>query len=96
MAYNPFVKSDDAKYIPECHIVSGDGKILATIGPENKSVPDFGASYYCENFRDEKLKINDDRKIKLTFSDFTDINTCILLTVRVNDVKKGSSISDYN
>ena len=41
-----------------------------------------------EGFRDEKLKINDDRKVKLTLSDFKDRrNMMILLTVRMNDMK---------
>jgi hypothetical protein len=43
---------------------------------------------YCENFRDDLLKINDDRKIKMTLSDFTDPETLILMTVRVSDSKK--------
>ena len=38
------------------------------------------------DFRDEKLKINDDRKVKLTLSDFNEKDTMILLTVRANDL----------
>ena len=41
---------------------------------------------FCSDFRDEKLKINDDRKVKLTLSDFNDKDTMIILTVRANDV----------
>lgn len=41
-----------------------------------------------ENFRDEHLKINDDRKVRLTLSDFKDKrDVMLLLTVRMNDVK---------
>ena len=41
---------------------------------------------FCSDFRDDKLKINDDRKVKLTLSDFTAKDTMILLTVRAFDV----------
>ena len=37
---------------------------------------------FCDNFRDDKLKINDDRKVKITLSDFDEKDTMILLTVR--------------
>ena len=61
---------------------------MATINPTNKSESQFGASVYCDNFRDERLKINDDRKVKLTLSDFKDENVMILLTLKTNDIKK--------
>ena len=41
---------------------------------------------FCDNFRDDKLKINDDRKVKLTLSDFDEKDTMILLTVRAFDL----------
>lgn len=53
---------------------------------------------YCENFRDENLKINDDRKIKFSLSeleDNKDPHTCVFLMVRVNDGKKTQS-NHYN
>ena len=41
-----------------------------------------------DNFRDEHLKINDDRKVRITLSDFKDRrDMMILLTVRMNDLK---------
>lgn len=41
-----------------------------------------------DNFRDDHLKINDDRKVRLTLSDFKDRrDMMILLTVRVNEQK---------
>lgn len=41
-----------------------------------------------DNFRDDHLKINDDRKVRLTLSDFKDRrDMMILLTVRMNDLK---------
>lgn len=70
VADNPFVKSDTPKFIPECYIISGNGELIAKIGPDCKIIENFENSMYCENFRDDLLKINDDRKIKLTLSDF--------------------------
>ena len=86
VADNPFIKADVEKFYPEIHVISGAGEILATINPTNKYSGSFGASMFCDNFRDDKLKINDDRKVKLTLSDFKDKNTMILLTVRAFDV----------
>ncbi len=82
------MKTDLAKFYPEIHVVLGDGTIVASIGPNNRSHKDFGTSVYMENFRDDKLRINDDRKVRLTLSDFKDRrDMMILLTVRSNDLK---------
>ena len=70
VADNPFIKADVEKFYPEIHVISGAGEVLATINPTNKTSQLFGASMFCDNFRDDKLKINDDRKVKLTLSDF--------------------------
>jgi len=88
VADNPFMKTDLAKYYPEIHVVLGDGTLVTSIGPDNRSHKDFGTSVYMENFRDDKLRINDDRKVRLTLSDFKDRrDMMILLTVRCNDLK---------
>ena len=88
VADNPFMKTDTAKYYPEIHVIEADGSVSASIGPNMKLDDKFGSSYYCEGFRDDRLKINDDRKVKLTLSDFEGRhNMMILLTVRMNDVK---------
>ena len=92
VADNPFMKTDTAKYYPEVHVVLQDGTVMTTISPSNRSDSNFGTSVYVENFRDDHLKINDDRKVRLTLSDFKDRrNMMILLTVRCNDLK-GQSI----
>ena len=88
VADSPFQKTDTAKYYPEIHIVNNEGNVVASIGPNQKTSDLFQASQYCENFRDDRLKINDDRKVKLTLSDFHDDDMMILLTVRVNDLSK--------
>ena len=88
VADNPFMKTDISKYYPEIHVVLSDGSLNATISPNNKNDPNFGSSYYMDNFRDDHLKINDDRKVRLTLSDFKDKrDMMILLTVRMNDIK---------
>jgi len=88
VADNPFMKTDMAKYYPEVHVVLADGTLMASITPNNKNDPNFGSSFYMDNFRDDHLKINDDRKVRLTLSDFKDRrDMMILLTVRMNDLK---------
>jgi hypothetical protein len=90
VADNPFVKSDTPKFFPECYIVSGGGEIIGHMGPDSDHVEDENMAYH-ENFRDEALKVNDDRKIQLYLDSFEDPNACIFLMVRVNDSKQTSS-----
>ena len=88
VADNPFMKTDTSKYFPEVHVILADGKIEANINSKNQGDPQYGGSYYMENFRDDHLKINDDRKVRLTLSDFKDRrDMMILLTVRITDLK---------
>ena len=37
VADNPFIKADVEKFYPEIHVISGNGEVLATISPTNKS-----------------------------------------------------------
>ena len=88
VADNPFMKTDTAKYFPEVHVILADGTIVTNISASNKNDPNFGSSFFMDNFRDDHLKINDDRKVRLTLSDFKDRrDMMILLTVRVQDLK---------
>ena len=87
VADNPFFKTDIVKYYPECHVISEDGEILATVNPNAREHEEFCGLRYCENFRDERMKMNDDRKVKLTLSDFNNKGAMILLTVRTNDIR---------
>lgn len=92
MADNPFMKTDTVKYYPEIHVILENGTVFSTIGPNKKLDLNFGNSQYVENFRDDKLKINDDRKVKLTLSDFKNKrNIMVLLTVRVVDSKNANA-----
>ena len=88
VADNPFMKTDMAKYYPEIHVILSDGTLVTTISPTNKNDASFGSSFYMDNFRDDHLKVNDDRKVRLTLSDFKDRrDMMILLTVRTNELK---------
>lgn len=94
VADNPFVKSDMPKFFPECYIVSGMGDIIGHVGPDSKGQDSENMSY-LENFRDDAMKVNDDRKISLYLSSFEDPQTCIFLMVRVNDSKR-TSVKHYD
>lgn len=88
VADNPFMKTEQAKYYPEIHVILENGTVFSTIGPSNRSDKNFSNSMFVENFRDDRLKINDDRKVKLTLSDFKNRrNLMVLLTVRVYESK---------
>ena len=88
VADNPFFRADVAKYYPECHVINSDtGMIMATINPINKSSNQFSSLSFVDNFRDEKLKINDDRKIKFDLENLKSQGICILLTVRTFDTR---------
>ena len=44
------------------------------------------------NFRDDKLKVNDDRKICMNLSEFTEPGTQVLFFVRTNDLRGETDI----
>lgn len=88
VADNPFFRADVAKYYPECHVVNGEtGQVLATISPGEKSNSAFSSLQFLDNFRDEKLKINDDRKIKFELENLKGQSVMIFLTVRTFDTR---------
>lgn len=93
VADNPFFKNETTKFYPECHVISEDGDVIATINPDSKRVKgQFPGLMYADNFRDDKLKINDDRKVKINLNEFTDKGTMILLTVRSRDLRGNSNV----
>jgi hypothetical protein len=63
------------------------GKVLATINPTNTKSEKYGIDY-VEDFREPKLKLNDDKKIRITLSHMKKAGRMILLTVRTNDLRK--------
>ena len=105
VADNPFVKTDTAKYIPEVYFIGEEGEILHKFGPDSRSSEDYPSHVNCyvDNFRDDKMKINDDRKVKFglkltqgnLFAGLPHSNNMILLTVRVQETKKADA-KKYN
>lgn len=74
VANNPFFKLDQEKYYPEAVVVNGEGQIVSWLGGgENSNVDNqkFPSLQAMANFRDDKIKINDDRKICMRLSEFT-------------------------
>ena len=74
VADNPFVKSDTPRFQPELYVVSKDGKISGHIASEarpgfkeNREIPEHDMEL-VDNFRDDKLKINDERKIRFSLN----------------------------
>lgn len=67
VADNPFYKQDRAKYYPEVYVFDNQGAILAKLCPDCKS-DDAHSMQYLDNFRDPKLKVNDDKKVRFALS----------------------------
>lgn len=86
-ADNPFVKSGYPKYYPEILVLSGKGEILAQENPFLEKKHPFKHLNYLENFRDESLKINDDKKVVFNLSEFADPETTILMLVKTYEKK---------
>lgn len=84
VADNPFFKNEIAKYYPEAIVLNQQGEILTYIQPFEFNEEGFVASgfenpfanlRYRSNFRDEKIRVNDDRKIELVLDEFTEPGT---------------------
>jgi hypothetical protein len=95
VADNPFFRADVAKYYPECHVINGEtGHVMATINPTKKTSQQLTSLAFLDNFRDEKLKINDDRKIKFELDNLKGSGIMILLTVRTYDTRAEKGIKE--
>jgi hypothetical protein len=81
------LKLDVAKYYPEAVVVNGKGEIVARINPTCDSCETFPGLSYLDSFRDEKLRINDDRKVRMNLADFIDPACMILLLVKSFDTR---------
>ena len=68
-------------------VLNGKGEILARINPDCLSSQEFSGLCFMDSFRDDKLKINDDRKVRMNLADFTDAACSILLFVRTFDTR---------
>lgn len=63
VADSPFSKTDIAKYYPEVIVLDGQGSVIEVMGPNCQESGTYNSLKYRSGFRDDKLRINDDRKI---------------------------------
>jgi hypothetical protein len=76
-------------------VVSVTGEILAWLGGDkNQTSSQYPSFKSRSNFRDEKTKINDDRKIEMALDEFTEPGTQIIFFVRSNDLRKATDIRE--
>jgi hypothetical protein len=87
VADDPFYKAFRSKFYPECIVMDIKGKIKAKINPHHTKSEKYGLEY-LEDFREPKLKLNDDKKIRITLSAMKKPGLMILLTVRTTDLRK--------
>ena len=90
-ADDPFYKTSESKYYPEAVVFNAQGEILARVNHDTRSSPDHHLTY-LDDVRDNVLKINDDRKIQISFNEIREEGTMILLTVRQFVPKDGRVI----
>ena len=84
---NPFYKSMQEKFFPEVVVISKDARVIARVNPNSTKNHEFGLEY-VDDFRDPKLKINDDKKIKIVLSQIKDKSVMILFLVWTYDLRK--------
>lgn len=95
VANNPFFKIETEKFYPQALIIDGEGKILAHLGGDNE-VGDHGFPSLCarSNFRDDKIRVNDDRKIEMQLDEFKDPSIQVIFLVRTFDLSKEKDIPE--
>jgi hypothetical protein len=87
VADDPFYKTFKPKYYPELIVTNKKGKLLSVINPYNTKSDKHGLEY-LDDFREPNLKLNDDRKVRITLSHLVKPGTMILLTVKCFDLRK--------
>jgi len=60
---------------------------MTRVNPWNKFNGEYGLEY-CEDFRDPKLKINDDRKIKINLTQIHEEKVSLFLMIWTHDLRK--------
>lgn len=70
VADDPFFKSLRARFYPEVLVMNMKGSIKGRCNPENKKYQKHGkdALYFEDDFREPKLKINDDRRVQINLN----------------------------
>lgn len=93
VADNPFFKMDTEKYYPECVVMNNEGEILAHLSADKRiDNESFPSLKYKQGFRDEMMRVNDDRKIEMRLSEFKDSGLQVLFFIRSNDLRKERDI----
>ena len=90
VADDPFYKSLRAKYYPEVILISSKSEIKSIISHDNRA-NEKQTLEYCEDFREQALKFNDDRKVKINLSDLKGKGTAgkmLLLIVKCFSLRK--------
>ena len=70
VADNPFFKMETEKYYPEAIIVNNQGQILSWLNANQTDSNGLAGIRYRSGFRDDKIRVNDDRKIEILLNDF--------------------------
>jgi hypothetical protein len=82
-ADNPFYKPDRYKYFPEVIIMSTEGEIVARMSAEAKEGDLEGMGLqFLNDFRDQTLKMNDDKKVLFDLSKIKRDDLMIFMFVR--------------
>ena len=70
VADDPFFKSARARFFPEVVVMNMKGEIKAVVNSSNRKYIRNGqeALNFEEDFREPKLKINDDRKVDINLN----------------------------
>ena len=93
VADDPFYRTSRVKYYPEVYLINKKSKIQAVINPLNHRSNKYKDAFeYCEDFREQALKVNDDRKVRINLSELmkgSKPGKMILLTVRTNSLRQG-------
>jgi len=96
VADNPFFKNEISKYYPEAIVLNQQGDIITHIQPFEFNDGSFVAAgfenpfenlRYRSNFRDDKIRVNDDRKIEFVLDEFTEPGMQIVFFVRSFDLR---------
>lgn len=95
VANNPFFKLDTEKYYPEALVINAAGECLARLGGNAEQADHtFKSLKSRTNFRDDKIRVNDDRKIEMQLSEFEDPTIQVIFFVRTFDTRKDKDLPE--
>lgn len=86
VADNMYGKSERSKYFPEVVVISPKGKILTRVNPEHLVSDKYGLEYISD-CREVKMKLNDDKKVKISLQRLAKKGRMVLFTVRGEDLR---------